>query len=90
MDMIERVAEAIRLRSCERGHPVHPAVAHHLAAAAIEAMRDPTEAMVDRCWTDQVIDYPDLCWKSMIDEVLSDQPPKPDIAEGVPGIDNAH
>ena len=43
-DMIERVADAIRLRSCERGHPVHPAVVQHLAAAAIAAMpsgRDP-------------------------------------------------
>lgn len=43
--MIERVAEAMRLRAIERGHPIHPVVAHHLAAAAIEAMLEPTNEM---------------------------------------------
>lgn len=38
MAEIEIVAEAIRLRGIERGHPIHPVMTHHLAAAAIEAM----------------------------------------------------
>jgi hypothetical protein len=40
---VNEVAEAIRLRSIERGHPVHPLVAQHLAAAAIEAIGTPAQ-----------------------------------------------
>lgn len=46
-EMIERVAEAIRLKSIERGQPVHPVMVRHLAGAAIEAMREPTPSMID-------------------------------------------
>jgi hypothetical protein len=35
---LDCVSEAIRLRSCDRGHPVHPNVVHHLASAAIAAL----------------------------------------------------
>jgi hypothetical protein len=79
-EMIERVAEAIRLRSCERGYPVHPAVAHHLAAAAMEAMREPTPAMHDAAWAASLEpnepmqpDFPDInagIWQAMIDEAI--------------------
>lgn len=35
--MVAKAAEALRLCAIERGHPVHPAVAQHLAVAAITA-----------------------------------------------------
>lgn len=38
MTEIECVAEAMRLRSIERGFPIHPVTVHHIAAAAIEAL----------------------------------------------------
>ena len=73
-EMIERVAEAIRLRSCERGYPVHHAVAHHLAAAAIAAMREPTANVVaahhvvpdDNDFKERAADN----WRNLIDAAL--------------------
>lgn len=44
-EMTERMAEAMRLRAIERGHPIHPVLVRHLAHAALNAMREPTEAM---------------------------------------------
>lgn len=74
MDMIDRVAEAMRLSAIERGQPI-PAIARHLAAAAIEAMREPTEAMKragfeftgDPCWPEDV----GRAWQTMIDAALN-------------------
>lgn len=48
------------------------------ARAAIEAMREPTKAMLkdgwehtaDPCWEDDVAD----CWRAMIDAALSEKP----------------
>jgi hypothetical protein len=45
--MINEVAAAIMAASEARGHPVSHLVVHHLASAAIAAMRKPTEAMTD-------------------------------------------
>lgn len=41
-----------------------------LARAAIAAMREPTEAMVDRAAMDEIF-APRLCWVDMIDEALT-------------------
>lgn len=74
-EMVERVAQAIKTRALERGSdPIHPAVLHHLAAAAIEAMREPTQKMC----TAGSRDYEDGVngadaggiWKAMIDAAL--------------------
>lgn len=60
-EMIERVAEAMRLRAIERGHPIHPAMVHHLAAAAIEAMRGPTDDMLSAaCEAGALDDDPEI------------------------------
>ena len=78
-EKIQQVAEAMRLRAIERGHPIHPALLHHLAAAAIEAMREPTEAMLQapamRRWAwkdDEGVTAGDIAdaWNAMIDEAL--------------------
>lgn len=36
--LVKLVAEAITLRAIDRGHPVHPVVARHLADAALKAL----------------------------------------------------
>jgi hypothetical protein len=46
-EMLDRAVEAMQKRSVERfGKPVPHHIAHHLAAAVIEAMETPTEDMV--------------------------------------------
>jgi hypothetical protein len=67
-EMIERVSEAMRLRSIERGHPIHPDMERHLAVAAIEAMREPTQEMVYTAEAEA--DSFDCVWRSMIDAAL--------------------
>lgn len=82
-EMVERVAEAIRLRAIERGHPVHPAMVRHMAAAAIEAMREPTIKMISAAQyaveaREARFVKPDpiklmtckMAWQTMIDEAL--------------------
>lgn len=69
-EMIKRVAAAIQLRGMDRGYHVPAGVLHHLAAAAIEAMREPTEDM-----TKDPVDghpYPVRVetWQEMIDAAL--------------------
>jgi len=74
MSMIERVARAIQDRCRERGFNVCPApLVHHIAAAAIEAMREPTEEMVDAC--DINIPTEGMIygvWRDMIDAALKE------------------
>lgn len=86
--MIERVARAIALASLdpETREAVDPdrwEVAdsyHDLARAAIEAMREPTENMLDfgACYEDQdhdIFDEGDISrdvWRAMIDAALSE------------------
>ncbi len=93
MSMIERVANALREELQKIGYGVGTINAGQLsdalARAAIEAMREPTEEM----WlADGLVDHmhPTDAWEIMIDAALANQPPKPDVAEGIPGIDNAH
>lgn len=66
-EMVERVAQAI----CGDDNPANILTIHRIRArAAIEAMREPTEAMV---YADTVKEWPsDACaaWKAMIDEAL--------------------
>jgi hypothetical protein len=70
-EMVERVAEAIRLRSIERGHPIHPVMVRHLAAAAIEAMREPTEEMINAGWKMLPFEHPpEYPYREMIDAAL--------------------
>ena len=71
-EMIERVANAIQVKCKERGYPECPApLVHHIAAAAIEAMREPNYEMRH---ADAVNEWPEdaeACWKAMIDAALS-------------------
>jgi hypothetical protein len=54
-EMIERVAKAIQAKCLERGYRECPAsLIHHVAAAAIEAIREPTEEMCNAAdWQQQ-------------------------------------
>jgi hypothetical protein len=80
-EMIERAAEAIRLRAMVRGYSVPAPVLHHLAAAAIEAMREPTAAMTDAAHASSLCgdepmgpDFPAIntrIYRAMIDAALT-------------------
>lgn len=86
MNMIEQVAEAIRVRAIERLHPLESETARHLAIAAIEAMWNPTKEMElagiiaaesvvvhagDNEYSAKVSeDAAEVIWQSMIDELL--------------------
>ena len=62
--MIDRVAAA--LLAVDGGTwNITPGIEVDLARAAIAAMREPTEAMIDRGW-----DYGEDAWREMIDEAL--------------------
>jgi hypothetical protein len=67
-EMVERVTgriqEALREIACgENDSPVY----EHIARAAIEAMREPTEGMVEAAWKCQAVEQ---IWPAMIDECL--------------------
>jgi hypothetical protein len=72
MDMVERVAKAIVLRSIERGHPVHPLVVLDLARAAIEAMREPTDEQRNNYYelSHRTATFFDAHWERAIDAIL--------------------
>ncbi len=62
--MIDRVAAA--LLAVDGGTwNITPGIEVDLARAAIAAMREPTEAMIDLGW-----DYGEDAWREMIDEAL--------------------
>jgi hypothetical protein len=63
-EMVERVARAIAYS--ETADPEMWSAFVEVASAAIEAMREPTEAMVERA----VSIKNDYGWRSMIDEAL--------------------
>lgn len=72
MDMIERVARAISEVDCL---PLGPAHARAMARAAIEAMREPTTAMIDA--TQDIYAEPgrhliEYVWEKMIDAALNE------------------
>jgi hypothetical protein len=67
-DMVERVAsriqEALMDIACgESDSPVY----EYIARAAIDAMREPTERMVEAAWKCQAVEQ---IWPAMIDEAL--------------------
>jgi hypothetical protein len=72
-DMIERVAAAILAKRYENDggrfatHPEHDLA---LARAAIEAMREPTEAMVRHAYAAMEDDTPPESYRNMIDAAL--------------------
>ena len=66
-EMIERVAKAIDKTSQERGHRIPATAMRHLAVAAIEAMREPTDAMINAPSGEE---YYETIWKEMIDAAL--------------------
>jgi hypothetical protein len=47
-EMVERVAEAMRRRTIDSSHPIHPSITKHLATAALEEMREPDPMAVAR------------------------------------------
>jgi len=71
--MIDRVAKAMVAKAVERGFaPVPPPILHHLAAAAIEAMREPTIEMMDALDDgdeDQGLEHG---WRMAIDAALAE------------------
>jgi len=73
-EMIERVAQAI-LAKVPLGYGMTIAESDEYARAAIEAMREPTEAMVDAfVWYGHgktIGDVARIGWQSMIDAALS-------------------
>lgn len=76
-EMVERVAKVLQ-ESCARDG-MHIDVARHMARAAIEAMREPTEAMLtvgedvifdeQHEYGDELLKLPPA-WQVMIDEAL--------------------
>ena len=64
--MIERVAVAI-IEAAEKGARGKP---REIARAAIEAMREPTEAMIDAA---DPFELPREIWPAMIDAALSER-----------------
>lgn len=91
--MIERVARAIYTHSASHGftwETTAPAIRQNCrgeARAAIEAMREPTKAMVDDAWSNSPgEDGPmvlRIAWGNMIDAALQlDTEPPPSAGEG--------
>lgn len=69
-EMVEKVARAIH-QTAEPWDSFETDKAEWIkqARAAIEAMHEPTEAMVNRAAMDEIF-APRLCWVDMIDEAL--------------------
>lgn len=65
--MIDKVAEDMRLAAIQRGNPIHPALAHHLAVTALNALKKPTDAML-LVYTDP--QEAEMYWQAMLNEAL--------------------
>jgi len=63
-DMIERVSRALRAADFDAWTPRYY---QHMARAAIEAMREPTDSMTNG------VDYRRSVWMSMIDVALGEK-----------------
>lgn len=77
-EMIERVAAVLKEHFDNRWGqeaPVTDAEAKLIARAAIEAMREPTDAMVENAWASAMAEDARQTWKDMIDAALP-EPPK--------------
>lgn len=70
--MVDRVARAIT--PCwEAAHEFDRENYRHIARCAIEAMREPTQAMNKAAYDASACEFPDdaeKCWQTMIDEAL--------------------
>jgi hypothetical protein len=66
-DIIDRVAKAIEQASQPPGQKDYTILMENCARAAIEAMREPTEAMLQAQFGK---DGPRACWEAMIDAAL--------------------
>lgn len=75
MTMIERVAVAIgeKIQAALAGGP--PVALNEVARAAIEAMREPTEFMVDQASCFDGRSTATAVWHSMIDDALAEKAP---------------
>jgi hypothetical protein len=74
-EIIDRVADAIKAAindgaKSDFGTATFP----ELARAAIAAMREPTEAMIQRAREERYLDEPHDTWQSMIDAALDKHP----------------
>jgi len=93
MTMIERVAKAIEDVRCESfGEPI-PAIINKMARAAIEAMREPTQQMLDASYGLAGSERGDgraeaSVWSAMIDAALATPAARasPDYGPDVLGI----
>ena len=68
-EMIERVTDAIRV-ACHDYDPRKGPFHQILARAALEAMREPTEAMLDAAWYKAQSPSAQEAWRVMINEAL--------------------
>lgn len=64
-EMIERVAKALFV-ACQE---IKPSAFDHMAKAAIEAMREPTEKMI---WSTNIGPKAEFIYQSMIDAALKE------------------
>lgn len=77
-EMIERVARALHEKMCEQdvnGYLAAQLDAEGLARAAIEAMREPTEAMTASCGNGECAKWAPGAWANYIDTALSEGKP---------------
>lgn len=77
-EILDRVAGALR-DACPIGDRMHPDVARHMARAAINAMREPTQEMdiagAETMPAAEAYDMPDdfkNAWQAAIDAALTD------------------
>lgn len=68
-EMVERVATAIEARVSQPGQCSY----QDMARATFEAMREPTEAMIEAAWADALAEDAKGVWQEMIDEALKEK-----------------
>jgi hypothetical protein len=74
--LIEKVADAMRVRAAERGHPIDDLVIRHVAAAAIEAIHGENQklraALLAQAKADEAAEIPNRAsyetWQALEDE----------------------
>lgn len=74
-EIVERAAKALQERLDEE-YPVRPGQAEAFVRIVLQAVRDPTDAMMEtggkiESWDSRIGEYVALdCWQDMIDEAL--------------------
>lgn len=71
-EIIERVAKAIDAASQPPGKPDYKILMENCARAAIEAMREPTQGILDCRPAFMTVTDARAMWKTMIDTALAD------------------